>query len=110
VNFTPVRKLTVWRTFSDGQTTDVLAELVTAGSSAGARPKAQLYLSAGDYGVCRTRAKAGDEAWLVKFTSANLPLRHEEGLCEAVCLSLAERAGLQQFDQTYQQNSGILGA
>jgi beta-lactamase class A len=46
VNFTPVRKLTVWRTFSDGQTTDVLAE----------------------------------------------------------------RAGLQQLDQTYQQNSGILGA
>lgn len=79
----------------DGQTTDVLAELVTAGSSAGARPKAQLYFTAGDYGVCRTRAMAGDEAWLVKFTSANLPLGHEEGVCEAVYLSLAERAGLQ---------------
>lgn len=79
----------------DGQTTDVLADLVTAGSAAGARPKAQLYFSAGDYGVCRTRAKVGDEAWLVKFTSANLPLGHEEGLCEAVYLSLAERAGLQ---------------
>ena len=79
----------------DGQTTDVLADLVMAGSSAGARPKAQLYFSAGDYGVCRTRAKPGDEAWLVKFTSANLPLGHEEGLCEAVYLSLAERAGLQ---------------
>ena len=31
----------------------------------------------------------------MKFTSANLPLGHEEGLCEAVYLSLAERAGLQ---------------
>ncbi|MET4028147.1 hypothetical protein ABIE59_003692 [Marinobacter sp. MBR-99] len=44
--------------------------------------------------MCRTHAQAGDEAWLVKFTSANLPLGHEEGLCEAVYLSLAERAGL----------------
>ncbi|MBE0487142.1 type II toxin-antitoxin system HipA family toxin [Marinobacter sp.] len=79
----------------DGQTTDVLAELVAAGSSAGARPKAQLYFAEGEYGVCRTRPIAGDEAWLVKFTSANLPLGHEEGLCEAVYLSLAERAGLQ---------------
>jgi len=79
----------------DGQTTDVLAALVTAGSSAGARPKAQLYFAPGEYGVCRTHAQAGDEAWLVKFTSANLPLGHEEGLCEAVYLSLAERAGLQ---------------
>ena len=79
----------------DGQTTDVLAELVAAGSSAGARPKAQLYFAAGEYDVCRTRAVAGDEAWLMKFTSANLPLGHEEGLCEAVYLALAERAGLQ---------------
>ncbi|MEC7815385.1 MAG: type II toxin-antitoxin system HipA family toxin [Pseudomonadota bacterium] len=79
----------------DGQTTDVLAELVAAGSSAGARPKAQLYFAAGEYDACRTRPAAGDEAWLVKFTSANLPLGHEEGLCEAVYLSLAERAGLQ---------------
>lgn len=78
----------------DGQTTEVLAELVAAGSSAGARPKAQLYFAPGNDSVCRTRAKAGDEAWLVKFTSANLSLGHEEGLCEATYLSLAERAGL----------------
>lgn len=79
----------------DGQTTDVLAALVMAGSSAGARPKAQLYFTPGEYSDCRTRAMAGDEAWLVKFTSANLPLGHEEGLCEAAYLSLAGRAGLQ---------------
>jgi serine/threonine-protein kinase HipA len=79
----------------DGQTTEVLAELVVAGSSAGARPKAQLYFAPGDYGVCRTRAVAGDESWLVKFTSASLPMGHEEGLCEAAYLSLAGRAGLQ---------------
>jgi len=78
----------------DGQTSEVLAELVAAGSSAGARPKAQLYFAPGDYKACRTRAKGGDEAWLVKFTSANLSLGHEEGLCEAAYLSLAEGAGL----------------
>ena len=79
----------------DGQTTDVLAELVAAGSSGGARPKAQLYFAKGSERVCRTRPLAGDEAWLVKFTSANLPLGHEEGLCEATYLTLAQRAGLQ---------------
>ncbi len=79
----------------DGQTTEVLAELVAAGSSGGARPKAQLYFAKGKENVCRTRPVAADEAWLVKFTSANLPLAHEEGLCEAVYLTLAQRAGLQ---------------
>ncbi|MTT54201.1 type II toxin-antitoxin system HipA family toxin, partial [Alcanivorax sp. VBW004] len=37
----------------------------------------------------------GDEAWLVKFTSRNLPLGHEEGLCEAVYLHLAGKLGLE---------------
>ena len=79
----------------DGHTTDVLAALVAAGSSGGARPKAQLYFSHANYRSCRTYPMPGDEPWLVKFTSANLPLGHEEGLCEAAYLTLAERAGLQ---------------
>lgn len=79
----------------EGQTEDVLAELVVAGSSGGARPKAQLFFSPGNPAQCRTKAKLGDEAWLVKFTSRNLALGHEEGLCEAVYLQLAALANLQ---------------
>ena len=79
----------------DSSTHKVLTALVAAGSSGGARPKAQIYMAAGDTSHCRTRAKAGDEAWLIKFTSKNLPLGHEEGLCEAVYLQMAERAQCQ---------------
>ncbi|WP_028292230.1 type II toxin-antitoxin system HipA family toxin [Oceanobacter kriegii] len=78
----------------DGQTEEVLSTLVAAGSSGGARPKAQVYMKASDHGECRTIPQQGDDAWLVKFTSRNLPLGHEEGLCEAVYLTLAEQAGL----------------
>lgn len=79
----------------DGQTDDVLAELVATGSSGGARPKAQLFISPDDPTQCRTTAKPDDEAWLVKFTSQNLALGHEEGVCEAAYLRLAEMANLQ---------------
>lgn len=79
----------------DGQTQSVLASLVAAGSSGGARPKAQLFFKPGDYQTCRTNAWPDDEAWLVKFTSQNLTLGHEEGLCEAMYLQLAEHANLQ---------------
>lgn len=78
----------------DGQTEEVLTELVAAGSPGGARPKAQVYFSEDNTRYCRTRPKKGDEAWLVKFTSKNLALGHEEGLCEAASLTLAEKAGL----------------
>lgn len=79
----------------DGQTQTVLATLVAVGSSGGARPKAQVFMPAGNSVQCRTYAEPGDEAWLVKFTSRNLALGHEEGLCEAVYLQMAEQAGLQ---------------
>ena len=78
----------------DGQTEDVLAELVAAGSSGGARPKALVYSNDESLQQCRTQAKPNDEAWLVKFTSRNLPLGHEESLCEATYLTLADLAGL----------------
>ncbi|TKF94703.1 type II toxin-antitoxin system HipA family toxin, partial [Vibrio sp. F13] len=55
----------------DGSTQQVLATLVAVGSSGGARPKAQIYMPAGDTTQCRTYAQPGDEAWLVKFTSKN---------------------------------------
>jgi len=80
----------------DGQTEDVLQELIRVGSSGGARPKAQIWMAPDDPRHCRTVAQPGDEAWLVKYTSRHLPpLGHEEGLCEAAYLQLAERAGLQ---------------
>lgn len=79
----------------DGKTQQVLATLVAVGSSGGARPKAQIYMPAGDANYCRTFAMPDDEAWLVKFTSKNLALGHEEGLCEAVYLQMAEKAKCQ---------------
>ncbi|MHA2940249.1 type II toxin-antitoxin system HipA family toxin [Vibrio sp. RC27] len=79
----------------DGNTQQVLTTLVAVGSSGGARPKAQIYMPAGDATLCRTYAQPGDEAWLVKFTSKNLALGHEEGLCEAVYLQMAELAKCQ---------------
>lgn len=78
-----------------GNIQQVLATLVAVGSSGGARPKAQVYMPAGDATQCRTCARPGDEAWLVKFTSKNLALGHEEGLCEAVYLQMAEQAKCQ---------------
>jgi serine/threonine-protein kinase HipA len=79
----------------DGQTTEVLAALVNAGSSAGARPKAQLYFHQDNEAVCSTRAVADSLAYLVKFTSSQIALGHEEGLCEAVYLTLAQQAGIE---------------
>ncbi|MEH0691005.1 type II toxin-antitoxin system HipA family toxin [Vibrio cholerae] len=79
----------------DGSTQQVLATLVAVGSSGGARPKAQIFMPSGDATQCRTYAQPGDEAWLVKFTSKNLALGHEEGLCEAVYLEMAELAKCQ---------------
>jgi len=76
----------------NGQTEELTQALLTAGSSAGARPKAQLYFAPGDFSKCRTQPTKGDEAWLVKFTSENLPLKHEEGLCEAAYLTMAKLA------------------
>jgi len=88
----------------DGQTQEVLATLVAVGSSGGARPKAQVFMSAPNNSPepvdhsssrCRTRAKLEDEAWLVKFTSQKLALGHEEGICEAVYLQMAALAHCQ---------------
>lgn len=78
----------------DGQTQEVLATLAAAGSSGGARPKAQLFIAGGNWQQCRATPNPGDQAWLVKFTSTNLPLGHEEGICEAIYLHMAEQLGL----------------
>lgn len=84
----------------DGQTSEVLSALVNAGSSCGARPKAQLYLHPDKENSCSTHYLPGTQAYLVKFTSQNLSLGHEEGLCEAVYLSLAKKSGIDVADWT----------
>ena len=81
--------------FFDGHTEDVLAALVQAGSSGGARPKAQLYFAADDHQRCSTTRFQNAEAWLVKFTSERLALGHEEGMCEASYLQLAKTVGIE---------------
>ncbi len=78
----------------DGQTEDILTALTQMGSSGGARPKAQVYFPTNSMSQCRSQYQQGDSAWIVKFTSNNLALKHEEGLCEMVYLDLAEQAGI----------------
>lgn len=81
----------------DGEIDDLLKSLLLTGNSGGARPKAQIFMNPNDTNsqICRTNPIAGDSAWIIKFTSKNLSLGHEEGLCEAVYLTMAEQAGLQ---------------
>ncbi|MDP2227793.1 MAG: type II toxin-antitoxin system HipA family toxin [Moraxellaceae bacterium] len=81
-------------TLYEGHASTLLATLAAAGSSGGARPKAQLYFRADDYQHASTVADEGREPWLVKFTSTSLALGHEEGLCEAAYLTLARMAGI----------------
>ncbi|WP_062270400.1 type II toxin-antitoxin system HipA family toxin [Endozoicomonas arenosclerae] len=78
----------------EGQTDDVLPALAQAGGSGGARPKASVWLDPDNPHKVSTLAKQGLSPWLVKFTSKNLPLGHEEGLCEAAWLTMAADAGL----------------
>lgn len=79
----------------EGQTDEILMALAQMGSSGGARPKAQIYFPPNVSHLCRTQYQSGDEAWIVKFTSSHLPLKHQEGLCEAVYLSMAKLANIQ---------------
>ena len=78
-----------------GEGEELLAFLAEVGSSGGARPKAHVYLPADAAASgARIRPEPGFEPWLVKFTSASLPLGHEESLCEAAYLKLAQNAGI----------------
>lgn len=79
----------------EGQASEVLATLAQAGSSGGARPKAQVYFNHDQPQYISTHPQAGYQPWLVKFTASSLPLGHEEGLCEAAYLTLAQQAGIE---------------
>ncbi len=95
----------------DGQTDEILAALANAGGSGGARPKALIYLDPEQpERVCTSDINADTNAdtsadtsadtngklqpWLIKFTSSRLALGHDEGLCEAAWLSMAEQSGI----------------
>lgn len=75
----------------DGSADEVLPLLAQAGGSGGARPKALISLM-GD--KISTDPGVSPHQYLVKFTSANLMLGHDEGVCEAAYLSMAQRCGI----------------
>ena len=77
----------------DGDAELVLTALANAGSSGGARPKALIYTDP-KTNKSSTRPKKELEPWLIKFTSQNLMLGHDEGLCEAAYLTMAKQAGI----------------
>ena len=78
----------------DGQTNEILTELANAGSPGGARPKALIYFDPDSPQYVATMPKPGLEPWLIKFTSKNLMLGHDEGRCEAAYLMMAKSAGI----------------
>jgi serine/threonine-protein kinase HipA len=82
----------------DGEASTVLAALANAGGSGGARPKALIYLDPQQSDQISTLPQNNLQPWLIKFTSQNLLLAHEEGLCEAAYLTLAKSAGIQVPD------------
>ncbi|MDE0441042.1 MAG: type II toxin-antitoxin system HipA family toxin [Gammaproteobacteria bacterium] len=95
-------RLDIWeageqaRAVFDAEREDVPNNLTFGVSSGGARPKLEMYLPTdGDLSQASLHPAPGLEPWLVKFTSASLPLGHEEGLCEAAYLTMAEQAGIE---------------
>jgi serine/threonine-protein kinase HipA len=77
-----------------------LDQLVEVGSSGGARPKAHVYAEHKDLRSVRLVPLGGDTGWIVKFTTDRGLLRHEEGVCEAAILTLAEEAALKPVEWT----------
>lgn len=78
----------------EGHSNEILQQLANAGSSGGARPKAQIYFDSKTPQQVSTLEKPNLEPWLIKFTSVSLPLKHEEGLCEAAYLTMAKNVGI----------------
>lgn len=82
----------------EGQIDEVLTALTNAGGSGGARPKALIYFDPQNPQTVATIPRPGLQPWLIKFTSQNLMLGHEEGRCEAAYLSMARIAGIEVPD------------
>ena len=79
----------------EGHTQEVLQALANAGGSGGARPKALIYFDPERPEQVFTGERGSEnQAWLIKFTSANLALGHDEGLCESAWLDMAKQCGI----------------
>ena len=78
----------------EGNSDVVLPAIAQAGSAAGARPKALIYINNDNDQQITTYPKNNYSPWIIKFTSATLPLGHQEGLCEAAYLTMAKLAGI----------------
>ncbi|MTI12307.1 type II toxin-antitoxin system HipA family toxin [Sansalvadorimonas verongulae] len=79
----------------DGQTDEVLQALANAGGPGGARPKALIYFDPERPQKVFTEEQGGsNQAWLIKFTSSKLDLGHDEGLCEAAWLRMAQQCDI----------------
>ena len=68
-------------------------ELLESGFATGSRPKSLLWVSS-DFRSFSTKPVPKSEAWLVKFTSSEFMLKHEEGIWEAACMKAAQLAGI----------------
>ncbi len=86
------------QTVFEGGAADILDILTTTGSSGGARPKALVFFDGDNMKRVSTQAQDGFDPWLVKFTSTQLSLGHEEGLCEASYLQMARQVGIQSVE------------
>ena len=82
----------------EGQIDEVLTALANGGGSGGARPKALIYFDPQNPQTVATIPRPGLQPWLIKFTSQNLMLGHEEGQCEAAYLSMARVAEIEVPD------------
>ena len=78
----------------DGDVDKVLEQIAAIGSPGGARPKAQIYIDPIDSSQISTQPRNRFIPSIIKFTSSNLLLDHEEGLCEAAYLTIAKKCGI----------------
>lgn len=80
----------------EGTESHLIAHLMRAGGSGGARPKLNVTKLAD--GTFATRADAVGDKLIIKLTSEKFYLKHNEGLVEYVYMKMAERVGIEVAD------------
>jgi serine/threonine-protein kinase HipA len=80
----------------EGTETDLVEHLMDTAGSGGARPKINaIQLPDGSY---TTNSNASGKHCLIKLTSDNFYLKHEESLVEFCCMTLANQCGIETAD------------
>lgn len=79
----------------EGTESDMLKELSLAAGSGGARPKLNINIAGDRFS---TNELDPGEKWLIKFTSTEFLLRHEESLIEAIYMKMAKNIGFSVAD------------